>query len=343
MLRMLLTMMLLTIGNNSLRCPVESLLQWASAGNTLIVFNTDGNGYFSNLLGINSSSPLLSIAEMNSGKVVYVNLLPLIGTGNESEILQPDFLENFRALLNLQETPTLINVFPVYNSISGSIQVKGDLQINTDALMLQSATGFEGLPLPLNESSEIEFYGNITLTIKNSTFLIYPSESYLQIKPENYPIEVEVSLDNSSKTMMVTGTSNNYKVDAPASFKFNTTSLSIYARLPSVNATGTIDFDQLDVEASLYVPLAGIVQQPAEIKGTVKFDTMFISNPVTMFSMFQAEGNIINLAAASTTSLPTIPWIEILTSPYNLAFNIIFFLGIVLYIAKKKHLRITMP
>lgn len=118
----------------------------------------------------------------------------------------------------------------------------------------------------------------------------------------------------------------------------------IYARLPSVNATGTIDFDQLDVEASLYVPLAGIVQQPAEIKGTVKFDTMFISNPVTMFSMFHAEGIIINLAAASTTtSLPTIPWIEILTSPYNLAFNIIFFLGIVLYIAKKKHLRITMP
>jgi hypothetical protein len=315
--------------------PVGSLLQWVSAGNTLIVFNTDGNGYFSNLLGINSSSPLLSMAEMDSGKVVYVNLFPLIGTGNEPEILQPDFLENFRVLLNLQETPTRINVLPVYNSISGSIQVKGDLQINTDALMLQSATGFAGLPLPLNESSEIEFYGKISLTVKNSTFLIYPSESYMQIKPENYPIEAAVSLDNSSNAMIVTGTSNNYQVEAPAFFKFNTTNLPVYARLPSVNATGTIDFDQLDVHASLYVPLAGIVQQPAEVQGSVKFDSLYISNPITIFSMFQAEGKILNLAE-TTSSPPTIPWIEVLTSPYNIAFNAIFVVGLVFYTIKKE-------
>ena len=68
---------------------VENLLQWVSAGNTLIVCNTDGNGYFSNLLGINNSSPLLSTAKMGLGKIVYVNLLPLIATGNEPEILQP--------------------------------------------------------------------------------------------------------------------------------------------------------------------------------------------------------------------------------------------------------------
>lgn len=315
--------------------PVASLLQWVSAGHTLIVFNTDGNGYFSNLLGINSSSPLLSMGEMDSGKVVYVNLLPLIGTGNKSEILQPDFLENFRELLNLQETPARINVLPVYNSISGSIQVKGELQINTDALMLQSAKGFEGLPIPLNESSEIEFYGKINLTIRNSTFLIYPSESYMQIKPENYPIEAEVSLDNSSNTMIVTGTSNNYQVEAPASFQFNTTNLSVYARLPSVNATGTIDFDQLDVEASLYVPLAGIVQQPAEIQGSLKFDSLYISNPITIFSMFQAKGKIINLAE-TTSPPPTIPWIEVLVSPYNIAFNAIFVVGLAFYTIKKR-------
>ena len=172
--------------------------------------------------------------------------------------------------------------------------------------------------------SEIEFYGKINLTIRNSTFLFTPSESYMQIKPENYPIEVEVSLENSSNAMIVTGTSNNYPVEAPASFQFNTTNLLVYARLPSVNATGTIDFDQLDVEASLYVPLAGIVQQPAEIQGSVQFNSLYISNPITIFSTFQAEGKIINLAETASTP-PTIPWIKVLASPYNVAFNAIFY------------------
>lgn len=314
--------------------PVESLLQWVSAGNTLIVFNTDGNGYFSDLIGINSSSPLLSTAEMNLGKVVYVNLLPLIGEGNESEIIQPNFLENFRSLLNLQETPTQINVLPVYNSISGNIQAKGELQINTDTLMLQSTTDFEGLPFPLNDSSEIEFYGKIDLTLRNSTFLFIPSESYMQIEPENYPIEAEVSLENSSNVMIDTGMGDNYTVEAPVSFQFNTTNLLVYARLPSVNATGTINFDQLDVESSLYVPLAGIVQQPAEIYGSVKFNSLYISNPITIFSMFQTEGKIVNLA--ETTSPQPIQWINVLTSPYNVAFNAIFVIGLTFYTIKKQ-------
>jgi len=90
------------------------------------------------------------------------------------------------------------------------------------------------------------------------------------------------------------------------------------------------------VHAALYIPLAGIVQQKAEIQGNVKFDIMYVSNPLIIFSMFQANGKILNL---ETTSRPTIPWAQVLTSPYNLAFNTIFILGIATYLLKKRKTR----
>jgi len=188
-------------------------------------------------------------------------------------------------------------------------------------------------PFSVNESTEIKIYGKINLTIKNATLLISPSESYMLIRPESYPIEGEVRVDGF-KALIVADTNVIYNSDMPISFKFKTTALSLYARLPSINVSGTITFYQLDVHAALYVPLAGIVQQKAEIQGNAKFDTMWISNSLTIFSKFQAEGKILNLAEA--TSGPTIPWIEVLVSPYNLAFNAVFLLGIAIYAFKKR-------
>jgi hypothetical protein len=155
------------------------------------------------------------------------------------------------------------------------------------------------------------------------------------IKPENYPITGEVFVNASEGALIVADGNAIYNSDTPISFKFTSTALSLYARLPSISASGTTTFDQLDVHSALYVPLAGIVQQQAEIQGNVKFNTMYVSNSLTIFSMFQAEGKILNLA--ETASRPTIPWVEILTSPYNLAFNAIFVLGILFYtIIKRK-------
>jgi hypothetical protein len=56
--------------------------------------------------------------------------------------------------------------------------------------------------------------------------------------------------------------------------------------------------------------------------------------------MFHAEGKILNLA--ETTPRPTIPWVEVLTSPYNLAFNTIFVLGIVFYTITKRKAKTTL-
>jgi len=316
--------------------PVETLSNWVSAGNTLTVLNSYGNGFFANLLGINSSSPLLSIKGLGLGKVLYVNSFPEVG--KESELLQPEFLEKVKEALTLDEYVYRVNVLPVYNSTFGSIEIDGDLNICTDILMLQGSVNLTDPPFPFKKSAEIKIYGKVNLTIKNASLLVFPSESYMLIRPESYPVEGEVLLDGS-ETLIVADANVIYNSDMPVSFKFKTTGLSLYARLPSINASGTITFDQLDVHAALYIPLAGIVQQRAEIRGSVKFDTLYISNPLIMFSMFQADGEILNLA--ETTSRPTIPWAQVLTSPYNLTFNTIFVLGIAIYIAKKRKAKTT--
>lgn len=318
--------------------PVESILKWVSAGNTLTVFNTYGNGFFAEILGINSSSTLLTTKEHDLGKLLYVNSFPTIEAGEESKLLQPGFLDKVRDASALDKYVHRVTILPVYNSTYGSIKVKGDLCAYTDASTLQGSIDLVSSPFPLNRSAEIKIYGKANLTIKNTTLLIFPSESYMIIKPGSYPVEGEVLVDGS-RVLIVADTNIVYNSDMPVSFKFKAAYLTLYVRLPSIDASGKIMFDQLDVHAALYIPLAGIVQQKAEIQGSVRFDTMYVSNPLTVFSMFQAEGKILNLA--ETTSKPNIPWTEVLGSPYNVAFNAAFLLSIVIYIVKKRKAETT--
>nr|MDO8044209.1 hypothetical protein [Candidatus Baldrarchaeota archaeon] len=313
--------------------PIESLLNWISEGNTLIIFNTRGNGFFANLLGIKSSSSLLSIKDFGLGKVIYINSFTTIKAGKETELLRPDFLNKVKEALTLEEYKPKVNVLPVYNSTFGSIKIKGDLSIFTDILMLQGSVNLTSSPFPLNKSREIKIYGKVNLTIRNATLLIFPSESYMIIKPESYPVEGGVLVDDSN-ALIVMDANVTYQSDMPVSFKFKTAAISFFARLPSITASGTITFDQLDVHAALYIPLAGIVQQKAEIQGNVKFDTMYVSGPLTIFSRFQVDGRVLNLEAKPR---PSIPWAKVLSSPYNIGFNILFFSCIAIYIAKREN------
>jgi len=315
----------------------NGLLNWVSAGNTLAVLNTSGNGFFANLIDSEKEPSHLSIVKFNQGKIVYINSFSAAQVEEDSDLLQPDFLEKVKEALVLEEYKHRISILPVYNSTLGNIEINGDLNIYTDILVLQGSIDSTSSPFPLDESTEIKIYGKVNLTIKNTSLLIFPSEQYMIIKPKSYTAEGEVLVDGS-ETLIVADTNVTYNFNMPFSFEFRATGLSLYARLPSINASGTITFDQLDVHVAPYIPLAGIVQQKSEIQGSVRFDTMYVTTPFTIFSMFQAGGKILNLAETST---PPIPWTEILSSPYNVAFNIIFLLGIVLYVAKKRKGKIT--
>ena len=313
--------------------PFDSLIKWVSNGNTLTVLNTYGYGIFANLLEINESSPRLSQRNMGLGKILYINSYSLSKVGRSTEVIQPEILDKMRNTLKLEKYVYKVNILPVYNSTFGGIEVKGDLNIHTDILKLQGFVDIIDSPIQFNEGEEISIFGEVSLTITKASLFIIPSESYLIIKPEKYPIEGEIQISGSN-SLIVSNGKVIYTSEVPMSMKFKSNGLSLLAKLPSLNASGEIIFDQMDVHSALYIPLAGIVQEKAKVQGSVIFKTMYIDYPIILYSNFQAEGNIFNLAPKELRSV--IPWSEVLTSPYNIAFNTIFLIGVIIYISRKK-------
>lgn len=308
-----------------LSCSTD-IVNWVSAGHTLIIFDTNGNGYFSNLF---SNSSAFSITNFGSGKILYINSSLFI---NRYDLLSSNILEVVAKELALNQSLPTIPFVPDFSSAYGNIQINGSLWVNTNDLILQGR--LNELPFPFNHSNNIEIFGNINLQFSNASLTLFPSQSMLMIKSQT-SLNVLITVTNSGSTYLISNGINVYNLTKSLSENFNITGVSIYARMPSINASGTIIFDELDVHSSLYVPLAGIVQEPAEIIGTLKFNTYFINDPVIIFSEFSAQGNAINLAAAQI-SRPVIQWIAILASPFNIIFNVLFCVFITIYFARKR-------
>ena len=313
--------------------PNEKLLDWLSAGGKLIVLNVHGDGFFYDLLGINSSSSCFLTRKFGLGKVLYINLEAC----EKSELLKPELIEKIKKDLKLDKYVHKVDVLPVYNSTFGSIKINGNLNLSTDILKLQAhAIKLTGAHHQLSRATEILIHGKIILTINNASLSILPSESYLVIKPEGYDVKGEVLAEGYNSSVTIVNANAVYTFNTPINFKFKATNASLRARLPSINGSETVIFDQLDVHEALYVPLAGIVQRKAIVQGDVKFSTMYVSNSFIMFSAFQAEGEILDLAEVEMASRRSIPWFNVLTSPYNIIFNIIFLLGVTAYTLKEK-------
>ncbi|MCK4434565.1 hypothetical protein KAU92_03660, partial [Candidatus Bathyarchaeota archaeon] len=313
--------------------PIGPLINWVTEGNTLTVFNTHGNGFFAKLLELNDSSSIFLTKELGAGEILYINCFPSIKAGNQSTLIQPNLIEEVKENSAMNEYIHRVNVLPVYNSTLNAIEVKGNLTIYTDVLMLEGSIHLTDSPFSSNNFSEIKMYGRVNLTIGNANLLIFPLESYMLIKPVSHFVEGKV-LVSGPETSIVADTNITYSRNVPVSVRFNASNLSLYARLPSICAEGTITIDELDVHSALYIPLAGIVQQKAEIQGKVNFSTMYISGPLMLFSKFQAKGRILELG--EMTSRPTIPWAQVFMSPYNLIFNTCFILGTALYAFQKR-------
>lgn len=320
---------------------VPEIVEWLSAGKTLIVLSMNGPGFFADYFEINSISSPIIVKNVNSGKVIYIDSSSLLIYENGSALIQPELLEEISILLSLNSSAAKVTVLPVYNSNHGSIQFNGALEISTSTLLLNGNLTLVDSSLPIKEVTTLELYGNITVFLENISVSFSPLESsYLLIKPTSYPIAGRIFIESNDVPNIMSNSSITYEFNDINVFDFYANDVSIFALLPSIYASGTMTFEELDVHSSLYVPLNGIYQKPVAIIGNVQFVTLFINNPIILFSTFAAQGTIDNLS--SKTILPTIPWIDVLCSPYNFLLNIVFFLGLIIsYVLKKKHLRIT--
>jgi len=321
----------------------SNILNWVSAGHTLVVFNTNRDGFFARLLDLNfSSGNLINVREFNSGKIVYIDIYSRLVSCEEHKLLsQTDFISMVKNAFYIPSYNTSASTIgrpgATFNMTYGEFEVIGNLSIFTDLLVLENATLLNP-NFTHSKTFTTSVYGRSTLNIQNATLFVFPSESYLLVKPENNLIQGQILVD-SKVTLQISDSVGNSTIMNETQKVLNFQAEELLAKLPAVNASGEIIFKSLYTHIVPYIPLAGIALQKAEIQGSVKFDTMYVSNPLTIFSMFQAEGKILNLA--ETTSLQTIPWAEVLSSPYNLAFNTIFLLGIAIYIVKKRKAKTT--
>ncbi len=298
--------------------PNQHILDWLSNGNSLVVFNTGGNGFFGDLFSINNLSSTISSYQYNDGKVIYINTNSVSLDGNLSNLLTPSLLESTRNQLNITYSSPKTETLPIYNSAFNNILVDGTLKIDTNNLILQGQLNLSCVVLPVEPQESIQISGAANVTASKGVFSIYPSESYLIIKSD-YAIDGSIT-SASNQTYILLG-QNKIHFPYGSSFVFNGTAI-IQTRLPSITAVGTIRFDELDVHSSLYVPIAGIVQKSAQIDGSVKFGTNFISYPVIIFSYFTVQGTIQSIAETSFSHL--IVWSDILKSPYFIIYTLLF-------------------
>jgi hypothetical protein len=327
------------------KAPFSNILNWVSAGHTLVVFNinNDDDGFFARLLDLNfSSGNLINVKGFNSGKIVYVDIQSLLVSCEEHKLLsQTNFINMVKNAFYIPSynasTSTIRRPGVTFNMTYGEFEVIGNLSLFTDLLVLKNATLLSP-NFTYNKTFTISVYEKSTLNIQNATLFVFPSESYLLVKPENNLILGQI-LVNSKVMLKISDSVGSSTIMNETQKVLNFQAEELLAKLPAVNASGEIIFKSLYTHVSPYTPLAGIVLQKAKVQGNVKFDTMYISDPLTIFSMFQAEGKIVNLD--ETTSRLTIPWAEVLISPYNIAFNVFFLLGVATQILKKKKVEIT--
>jgi hypothetical protein len=322
--------------------PFPSLLNWASAGNTLAVFNTDGAGFFANAVNFTPSGNLVNVREFNSGKIVYVNIYSLLQSSDEQTPFQTtDLITMIKNALDIPGYNDSISLRELpgvnFNMTSGDFEVTGNLSLSTDLLILTNSS-FLNSSFPSSKTSTVTIYGKSTLNIQNASLHVSPSESSLLIKPKNNLTQGQIIID-SKAMLQINDLLDNSTIMNETQNMLNFQAEELSAKSPEVNLSGDIIFDSLYVHVSPYVPLDGIVLQKAEVQGKVKFSTIYISNPLTFFSAFKADGKILNLG--QTTPRPTIQWAEVFSSPYNIAFNATFLLSIAIYIVKKRKAKTT--
>ena len=200
---------------------VPEIVEWISSGKTLIVLSMDGPGFFADYFEINSISSPITVKNVNSGKVIYIDSNALFIYENGSVLIQPELLEEISILLSLNSSASNVNVLPVYDSSHGSIQLNGTLEISTSTLLLNGNLTLVDSSLTIKEVASLELYGNITVFLENISVSFSPLESsYLLIKPQSRPIEGRISIAANNGNSIISSSSIIYKFNDTTAFDF---------------------------------------------------------------------------------------------------------------------------
>jgi hypothetical protein len=110
------------------------------------------------------------------------------------------------------------------------------------------------------------------------------------------------------------------------SIEFNSTKMSIIARLPTINVFGVSLFEKLLLKSW---------EVKIEIHGNISFSTLYVSKPIVIFSNIEGSGTYVTGGGQLYQEL-TIPWTDVLASPYHLVLTLFIFTVLVYTVLKRK-------
>jgi len=270
--------------------------------------------------GYSSSSGFLFEKKYGSGSILYLNLYPLIKAKTMIQTLtllqsNVNFIQTITGQSPTADT-RMTKYFPSYNATSGETCINGNLNLVSDFISLKGKLNSIALPCDPETISEIAVYGRSRINTYNASISIFPSGIISHLLIEAQSLTGEIVTDESSVMLIKTSNGTTCTLKGPVSTNFNGSNISIIALSPSVEASGKIVFDSLDVRVRPAVPLAGISREKAMIQGTMKFNASYTTPTIVIFSSYQFDGTVTKMAEKTATI--SIPWIEVLTSPYHL-------------------------
>ena len=305
--------------------PIPSILNWVSTGHTLVVFNTNGNGYFSSLLYSNFSlGSFINVRDVGLGKIVYVNIHPMLDSYENHNLLfqlsNANITSTIKGILHSQGCNIASMYRPgiTYNMTYGKFEVIGSMNLSTDLLIMKNTTLFDQ-SFTQGKLHTLSICGKTTLIVQNATLLVSPSELYLLIKSKNSLIRAQINIDSKVRLYGNGVPFNLTSVDGEQK-QLNFEAEEILAKLPSVNACGAITFDSFVAQVAPYTLLAGILFEKAKVLGHVELSCIYVSDPFIVFSRFAVNGSVSKLDESTKNTFP-IPWANVLLSPYNVALN----------------------
>jgi hypothetical protein len=327
--------------------PSPDLLQWVQAGGNLLIFDTQGTGYYGRLFKLVSSESRITHINVGSGAIYYYNISSV--PNNELSAVIQEFLNSISSeKINGTKISTVngLNAIAEYHYSLGNMKILGDVSFSTNTLQLTGDITLKN-DSHTNTLHNLFMTGAMELIIDQSDIELSPNNnSYMKItsisnqtikiiNPNTYPICIETDQENASASAII------LTKDEPLYLAGN--NLTIYVKSPSVDIFGQTTFNTLNLKSSTHTNTT--------LQGNIVFDVSYSSDNITFFSNFEGNAEFLTYIEGTGVISPhqefTIPWINVLLSPYHfflvclLIFAALIYPQLRLSLRHKKRLRLA--
>ena len=300
-------------------------------------------------------APFMIVKEIGRGEIIYIILPSSVIITLERTL--SSLMTIFKDLVNTRELKVdkykySSNHFGSYNTLEGSINLTGKIEIDTEHMLNINPLKAQTLQIRIENTSRVltnitiaslKTYGSTRIITENSSMTVQACSvsSYLTIfsneAQKSYLLKLS---DNAIADLSIVNSSGIFDLHITGgSLLLNTSRLSILLRHPSIKTQGETYFESARIHyLNPYVPLAGAVRNSLKISGDTFFFTLFATKDLMIVDNFSYDGTTIASKTSTTQSNQLdISWLSLLASPNSFVFHLILLTFALLFIMQKRH------